>query len=195
MPGLRYLCGGLLLSVSSACAAVVVEEPIGMTPLQIDADEWEGNWEGHVSGEEDAIVGTIEVLDVSSGILRAVWIENGEPHSTRIYLLEAGDWMFASVPAAGPDLPYGPDSQEAADVEYVWARFERAGDAVFAWEPDVGKFRELVESGLLPGRAEEGRFSDVLLGTLDMDHYAFLASEEAGIPFEWDGGLVLVRSR
>jgi hypothetical protein len=198
MPKLTWLCC-VPLVVLTSCSAVAVEEPMGGTPLEIEAGEWEGYWRGHVSDADDGVVGSIEVLDSAGGVIRAVWLEDDEPHSTRIYLREANGWTFASIPESDSDFALGPDTDPAAGQvsRYVWARIEKHGDAIFVWQPDVDAFRDLVRAGSLPGDAgpPDSRLSDVVLGPLRPDDYVFISSDEAGTPFEWDSPLVLIRSR
>jgi hypothetical protein len=62
---------------------------------------------------------------------------------------------------------------------------------ILLWAPDESKFEEFVTQGLVPGRQE---YSDaVVLGRLEPEHYEFLTSDEAGVPFLWDEPGVLTR--
>jgi hypothetical protein len=181
------LLGILVLLPLIGCNAVTVVEPLGTAPLEIEPADWEGYWTSHAAESDEGIVGSIEVVDAADGIIRAVWLENGEPHATRIYLRSAGDWTFASVPVSNDDYAF--DRDEAPDASgasgYVWARIRKQGEAIFIWLPDVSGFRSLVEDGGLPGR----------IANPEAQYSEFLASDAAGVPFEWDRPLVLVRSR
>ena len=200
MRHLKYFFASVALLSAVSCSAVIVEEPIGLTPLQIERDDWEGYWVGHAADEEEAITGSIDVIDAENGVIRVTWIESDDAYTSRVYLLESDDWTFASIPIpeeGGFDFGLDEKIDPSDEAQYVWARIVKQDDAIYFWAPDVSKFRHLVSTGRIPARQDQDSpndsGSDVLLGRLEPEHYEFLASDQAGIPFEWDQPFVLIR--
>ena len=180
-----------LVGCNDGCNDVYVEEPIGATPLSIEPAQWEGDWLW--PDDDGAVLSSIEVVDAENGVVRLTWFDDGDVGTTRVYLRSSGDWTFANIPIAEDGFEFGLDEQiEPVDeARYLWARLSRNDQTILWWAPDVDKFEGFVTQGLFPGREES---SDVVLGSLGPEHYEYLTSEEAGVPFLWDtpGMLTLV---
>jgi hypothetical protein len=203
---LKLLSLILALFSTSGCNIVVVEEPIGSTPLQIERDEWEGAWTAHSSDDDRALAAYIDVVDAENGVIRLTVIEDDGVYTSRVYLRESGDQMFASIPITEKYFEFGLDEQiDPPDEElYLWGRFVKGRGAIFLWWPDVARFRELANTGQLPSRLDPAEQTanpnglpttqDVILGTLTPEHYDLLNSDQSRVPFEWDEPAVLIRA-
>jgi len=189
------ILGGCLALVSilcaAGCSAVVVDSPIGEAPLRIEPEEWEGEWLAVAADSDDRVIGAIEVVDPAMGLIRATWIEDGEPRRTDIHLLQSGDWTFASVPYVA-DFGYPGSGATPQAMAYLWGRFIKRDNHIFLWSPRVSRFRDLIEGRELPGQLREGE-GDAFLGTLAPEDYAFIVSDTSGSLFEWDAPAVLIR--
>lgn len=200
MRRVEMLCASLALLVFVGCSAVIVEEPVGLTPVS-DVDEWVGSWVLR-SPSEEPVVGFLEVVDAENAVLQATWLERDDPKVTRVYLREAGGWTFASIPfpgsgdSSGYNFGLNEQIDPAQETEYVWARVSHEDGVIMVWVPDVDSFRRLVTYGAVPGRPtgdSESASGDPVLGRLEPEHYAFLASDRAGVPFVWDEPMVFTR--
>jgi hypothetical protein len=192
----------LILLSSTGCEAVIVDDPIGLTPLTLEDNEWEGTWVGYASGEEGTVAGSIQVVDAENGVIQVTWIASDDVSTARIYLREAAGWTFASIPYPGSLFQYGLDEQidPADETQYVWTRIVKQDQSIFFWVPDVARFAEMVSNGRIPGtvetrESEPGPFggTEVRLGDLELEDYEFAAADDAGAMFEWDEVGVLVR--
>jgi hypothetical protein len=171
---------GLLVLGSSACEAVYVDRPIGGDPVTLDPEEWEGTW---VAGE-DAI--TFRVLTADSGILRLGWVEDEEGEfvlgRALLHLRDAGERVLATLVQADDD-----------PERHLWVLLVRRGESLVAFEPEVDRFRHLVEQGRLPGRLGEGSDENVYLKGLGPRHLDLILSEAEGFLFDLDEPMVLTR--
>lgn len=167
----------------TGCAAVYVESPVGDKPVMLDAAEWDGFWIG--GGET---VASIKVIDPQEGMLRMSVIEYESGGKTRldsdiVYIREWKHFLFASVPI----------QREGQSPLFYWARLDRDDDRVTFWIPNHHKIKALVQVGKLPGRIEQDKDKDVVLGNLDDAHYRILTSEAEGVLYQWDNPGVLIR--
>jgi len=176
MKYLKYMLFWIMAATITSCGFVYTPQPIGERPSLIETDAWEGTW----INEEQFL--TINVTDETEGLLQISWIKKDQGQvkleSCKVYLLESGDWIFASIPDKdNPKL-------------YLWGRIKRVGQQIVVWVPDSEKFQALVEEGKLPGKIED---STVLLGNLTSAHLKLITSETKGVLFEWDEPIIFRR--
>jgi hypothetical protein len=167
-----------------ACSAVYSVDPLGENPVQLDAQQWDGDWRGAEG------VMKIKVKDAEAGILQVAWIEDMELQQFDVYLLESNGWQFFNVK----------DEEDENDPSdgYVWGRIRYHENTILLWDPDIRKFRSLVRDGTLPGEARKSgkdkqNESDVVLDKLTQAHLLLITSEEKGVLFDWDEPLVLLK--
>lgn len=183
----RVLVGGFLLLVSYGCPAVYVEEPIGDQPVKLAAEDWNGTWI-----TSDAAL-TIVVQDSLNGVLRVAGIETTDD----------GELVLATMTAYvreadGETLISLNEDEEAAKGRFYWGILVRKDDQLVFFEPEAAKFRELIESGKLPGSSgcTDGSWScDVYLGPLEPAHLTMIVSGEEGFLFDWHEPFILTRVR
>lgn len=171
------VCSFFLLT---ACSSVYSINPVGEKPVHLELDEWNGNWLG-ANG-----VMTIRVKDAEHGILQVAWIEDMELLQYQVQLLESGDWVFFNL------------REEEDDDGYFWGRVKKDSNSIILWDPEISKFRTLVEAGTLPGEVKKSGKdneydSDVILGELTVEHLQIITSEKNGVLFDWDDPLVLIK--
>ena len=166
----------VIVTILTGCSIVYTTQPIGEQARPIETEKWEGTW---TNGEE---VITIYVLDETKGLLQVAWLETDEDQLTlesyKVYLLESGDWLFASI------------QDEDNPKWYDWGRIKIEGRQLIFWLPNPEKFKVLVEKGLLPGRIHD---DDVVLGDLTAQHLQLITSEKEGVLFEWESPVILIK--
>jgi len=168
----------------AACSVVYSVNPVGENPVQLDAQQWDGDWRGTEG------VMKIKVKDAEAGILQVAWIEDMELQQFDVYLMESNGWQFFNVKDEE-------DENDASDG-YVWGRIRYHENTILLWDPDIRKFRSLVRDGTLPGEARKSgkdkqNESDVVLEKLTQAHLLLITSEEKGVLFDWDEPLVLLK--
>jgi len=161
------------------CNAVYTKQPVGETPksLTTEVSQWEGTW----VLRSTAI--TVKVKDAAQGILSIGWVEKTpsslKQHMEDVYLRDVGSsWSFASV------------KDEDKPGLYIWGRIKRQDQQIFLWGPNLGKFRELVKAGTLPGALQE---EDILLGNLGAKELKIISSDTQGVLYEWAEPIVLTK--
>ncbi len=179
-----------LLSFLAACDVVLSTHPVGLEPVAIEAEEWQGTW---VSGEGAF---TVTVPEGVAGRVELAWVEeeDGKPvlKTSPVHLRSAGEWIFGSLQNDDDDPGAGrPGSGQPENVRFLWGRLAKDEGQILFWLPRVEKFQQLVEGGVLPGTVEEG--GDVVLGQLEASHLALIASEERGVLFEWEAPMIFRR--
>ena len=181
-------CPLVLLVILSSCTTVTVNKPMGVTPLKLDADEWDGNWVEIHDGEwidiskPDEIDGLpLKVMDAHEGILQLTVTEKNREQMVEIFLRRSGKWTFVSL-----------KSEDEGDEEgYLWGRMKKEKNLIIIWLPDPEEFAALVKDGILPG--EVGESGDVSLEDLDKGHYEMFSTEEHGPLFVWDEPMIYYR--
>ena len=174
----RFLVLTLLGLSLWGCNVVYTKQPVGEKPrsLAAEADQWDGTWlvpDGAV---------TVRVKDAAKGVLSIGWVEKSgdalKPHVEDVFLRDVGDWSFASM------------KDEDKPGLYVWGRIKRKDRQIFLWAPNLGKLRELVKAGTLPGTLQG---EDVFLGNLGAKELQIISSETQGVLFEWSEPIVFTK--
>lgn len=178
----RFFIVGFLL-LCCGCKAVYSPSPVGDTPKNIcqEQDKWEGTW---MTSDGSSL--SVKVIDGCQGIIKVGWIEETDKKTgwefktAEVFIRDGGRWTFAST-----------KSDDTNETLYVWCRIKNDGKQVTYWNPDVEKFRKLVEENRLPGSTNE---NGVTLGTLSSNHLALITSETNDVLFAWDEPTVLFKS-
>ena len=170
----------VILLLAAGCRGVYATRPVGEKPLPLVAADWEGTWKN-----EDTTL-KLAIQDAEKGVLDLSWME-GEPQKPSLeksaaVLLQSGDRFFASMK----------DREHPERELYLWGRIKKDRDRLLIWAPDYERFKNLVEKGLLPGKAEDDA---VILGDLKPEHYAIISSDSNGVLYDWENPIVLIRSR
>jgi hypothetical protein len=175
----RTVAVAALLPALAACDVVLSTHPVGLEPVAVEAEEWEGTW----VADDGAF--TLRVPEGAAGRVELGWIEEEGDRfvlkTSRVHLRSAGEWMFGSLE----------NDEDPQNVRYLWGRLEKDEGKILFWLPGVEKFRQLVEEGLLPGEIVEG--GDVVLGQLGAEHLKLITSGEKGVLFEWEAPMILRR--
>jgi len=146
---------------------------MGVTPLSIESEAWQGTW----LCKDGAI--TIEVINAEKGYLRVAWIEKMQLQSFNVHLLASGDWIFGST------------KDEAKEPRFVWGRIKHEDNQLIVWPPSVAKFNTMVQDGILPGTVDGD--GNVTLGELTTNHLSVIVSGAQGVLLDWDEPIVFLR--
>jgi hypothetical protein len=173
----------LLFAVSllaAGCKGVYATRPVGEKPAVIVARNWEGTW----MNEDQDQVFRLSVRDAEKGILEVSDFQ-GEAKKPpdgvfEVFILQGGERLFASMK----------DCDHPERETYLWGQINKNGNRILIWAPDHEKFKDLVEKGLLPGKAEDDA---VILGDLKPEHYAIISSDSSGVLYDWENPIVLIR--
>lgn len=165
----------------TGCPSVRVSQPVGGQPHVLAKADWEGTW------ITDRDAARVSVADAAAGKLNVAYLEHsgfpggGGPNLTTYSVLvrESGGWLFANVA-----------DDEGKSEHYEWGRIKLNDDQLLFWEPDVEKFRALVDQGKLTGGLDG---KNVNLAPLSATDLAALTSGALGVPFGWDGPVVFHR--
>lgn len=174
----RTLAAAAALPALAACDIVMSSHPVGIEPVTIAAEEWQGTW----ISDDGAL--TIRVPEGPPGRIQLAWIEGTdkpELKTSLVHIRAAGDWHFGSLE----------EREEPEQIRYLWGRLVKDENTMLFWLPRVEKFRQLVEAGVLPGKVDED--GDVLLTELAPQELAIIASEDLGVLFEWENPTILRR--
>jgi hypothetical protein len=151
---------------------------MGDQPVKLEAEDWEGTW----LQAEGAIVA--KVVDSEKGILKVAGIESEDTElkfeSVDAYLRTWGDWTFASIK----------EKPESDNDLYLWGRITKSDRQVIIWDPNVEKFKKLVEAGKLPGKVDG---DNVILDELKPEHMQIITSGAEGVLFDWENPSALIR--
>jgi len=175
--------GGAILCVAG-CSAVYVSEPIGANVVALEESEWNGTWVA-----PDGETAIIAVRDAEAGVL---WIAGLDERDGEL----AVESMVAHVRDASRSGRERLFISVEEDDRYYWGLVIRDEDTAVFYSPDVGRFRELVRAGTLPGTlGEESDYAaaDVFLGKLDEQHLEIIFGSENGNLFVWDEPYVIRR--
>jgi hypothetical protein len=182
------MLGTLFSFTLSGCTTVMSTQPVGETPMVLVAEEWEGTR----SDTEDFL--EMRVIDAEGGRLEAAWIEGREDgfelERIEVVVRRSGDAIFGNA-LEEADAEDEPGGKAEAETLYAFFRLARDGEKLVIWWPEADAFRELVESGTLPGRVTEGK--DVVLETLSAEQLALLSSNESAYLYGWKEPGVLFR--
>lgn len=169
----------------TACETVQVEGPVGGEPMALTAAQWEGEWWVDGAREECYRLG---VVDAGLGRLEAVpCAESGaeatDPSERAVVdVRRAGShqvfFLTASVPGESGD-------------DVIWWLARKSGDLLLLWSPSTPAFRDLIESGRLPGRTDTDH---VWLDALDAGQLDGLVTTSDRFLFDWRDPTVLVRA-
>ncbi len=166
---MRILAAAALSTM--ACQNVTTFYPLGAEPVELDPEEWAGSW---LNSSDERIHFTVRAD--AEGVLLATQEESGAgPERFEINVRSAAGWTYASILVDDEDV--------TVPEEYQWAKIKNDGELIVIWFPDAGKFKELVDRGVLPG--EQSTFG-LRLGLLSSEHYELIASEAEGVLFDWE---------
>ncbi|MEJ5341314.1 MAG: hypothetical protein WHT09_07075 [Thermogutta sp.] len=170
---------GLLMLVSSGgCKVAFSTGPMGLEPVSLKAEEWNGVWT--VPGTAGHAVA--RVVDAEKGILEVGFIQSNDQglslKTMKLYLRQAGDWTFLSTEAQ--DRP----------GKFIWWKVKRSQNTLVMWPPRWDKLAALVKAGKLPGKQESDTV--LVLDPLDKAQYELFTSEKEGVLVDWENPVVTV---
>ena len=126
----------------AGCESVMTTQPMGVTVVQLNPEQWEGTW---LSPEG---VGTTTVLDKDKGILQASLIERREDGTDM-------EVIKGTVRATG-DMTFFVARDENQKELFHWARVKKGDNYLIMWSPNVEQFKILINDGKLSGKVTEG---------------------------------------
>jgi hypothetical protein len=159
---------------------VASKGPVGETPVELNAKDWDGTW---FSPGGDYCM--MKVKNEKEGILRLAWFENDKEmthKSSDVFIRKSGTWLFASMKEE--------DEKTVADSVYVWAIIKKSTKIILIWLPNEERFKKLIEAKTLPGEIKKDM---VVLGDLKPEHMKIITSEERSLLFDWEDPLVLIK--
>ena len=168
---LRYAqvaCVLLSLSALTACEVASVE-PMGVVPVSIEADDWEGLW----MSDDGSTWGVVRVVNALEGELEIAGIDYDEDN----FWLETGPVFLrvAATDTAEDKAMYVNMYDGDSDI-YAWGLLRKNDDHVEIRLPVASRFRQFVEEGTLPGRVEGDMLRTVILEELTVEHLAFISA-------------------
>jgi len=174
-----------LLFAIAGCGTVYTTSPVGETPTQLVAEEWDGTWLGNGGTLE------LQVLDEMEGTLEAVLLGEQRAGEWEIWTVVAHvrtwkNWMFLT----------GEDLDEEGQYRYSWiGRIKKDDEQIILWGPDLGMLSRLVSEGKLPGRVRSSDIwpTDVFLDELRPEDLELIRDGDEGMVLEWEDPYVLIR--
>lgn len=161
-----------------SCSAVYSTEPVGETPLQISAQDWDGAW----LNKETFLI--TRVTDATNGVFRVTWIEPAAEkdrlESYEVQLRQSGIRLFGNVKT----------NDKSGKTLYLWGLVKRDGNQLICWLPKIDEFRALCTAGRLSCR-EQGE--NVILTALTPEHIELINSESESRIYELRNPLVFIR--
>jgi hypothetical protein len=185
---MRRLILLLLLLPLGGCSAVRVPQPVGDTPVTLDAAEWNGTW---CAPDLQPIPGTymlslgdtadcvaVTVVDEAGGVIE--YANTRDPNDRgRLHLLTIGH---------DESSMYGSD--ESTNGYQFAIRLHKEHRALVLWAVSDRGFRDEVADGRLPGQLESG---DVSLNSIDRNALDRIAADEGAVLFDWREPAFLIR--
>ena len=173
----------LVVCLLTLIGCVESEEPVGQTPIRINAQEWEGTWVS-LDRKTDTVV--LQVVDASKGILlmEKSWMEKSwwdgkkirvHSISSLLYLRKSGNWLFASW------------NEDFKDKTFWWGLIENwaledGRRVILLLLPDLEVVPRLITRGKLPGSSMERKAGELQpLGPLSPKHYRVMRDREKEI--------------
>jgi hypothetical protein len=199
------------------CSSAYTIEPVGLTPVALNPDDWNGCWtlvpDGTACSEpatpdgedEDVRAFIITVADPAAGVLHVTPVPRRNPtvlawvrtvHPAPPTEPEGGE-LTAEAPAAlrrRSDATFitiedFDGTERSSRLLFLW--IARSDERFLLWEPAAEAFGALVERGVLPGMPlGQG---DVLLGHLDRQSLAEITGERRWDLFHWEEPILLWR--
>ena len=159
------------------CMKVASVTPVGEHPKEIFHADWDGTW---INKEQPV---KIRVADQQKGVLQVAWVEEKGGRlvmeSYQIEVWEAGEWTFGNFKTQESPAPY------------LWGLVKIDQGQIIIWPPDPAHFKNLVQTGVLPGNVEKD--GDVVLKKLTSAQIKAMMSEARGVCFNWNTPIVFFR--
>ena len=182
----------LVVCLLTLMGCVESDEPVGQTPIRINAQEWEGTWVS-LDRKTDTVV--LQVVDASKGILlmEKSWMEKSwwdgkkirvHSISSLLYLRKSGNWLFASW------------REDFKENTFWWGLIENwaledGRRVILFWLPDWEEVSKMVSRGELPRSSMERKSGGAApLGSLSLKHYRLMRDREKEI---FTSAVMLVR--
>lgn len=161
---LPYALGALILC---GCVSVTSRQPVGETPVALDARLWNGAW-----SDDDEVVVHFRVKDATNGVLEVGVVELSDSgmkfNQFAVQVRKTGDWLWASF-------------KDQGETEYTFVRISEPDRHLLVWGPDPAAFVKRVRAGTVKGelkRDEQGKETgSVIIDELTAAHIRAL---EAG---------------
>lgn len=170
--------GLAILLSSGGCKVAFSTGPMGLEPVSLKAEEWNGVWT--VPGTAGHAVA--RVVDAEKGILEVGFIQSNDQglslKTMKLYLRQAGDWTFLSTEA------------EDRPGKFIWWKVKRSQNTLVMWPPRWDKLAALVKAGKLPGKQESDTV--LVLDPLDKAQYELFTSEKEGVLVDWENPVITV---
>lgn len=166
------LVAGCALLASGGCKVSLSTGPMGLEPVVLNPEEWNGTWTVPSSGGH----AVARVRDANQGIIEVGAIQSNEQglsfKTLTFYLRKGGNWEFLSFEA------------EDKPGQFVWFRVKRNGNMLIMWPPHWDRIAKLIKENKLPGTIVS---ENVLrLDELKAEHYALLTAEKEGVMVDWE---------
>jgi hypothetical protein len=178
----------LLLLPLGGCSAVRVPDPVGDTPVTLDAAEWNGTW---CAPDLQPIPGTymlsigdtadcvaVTVVDEAGGVIEYANPKDPKDRG-RLHLLTIGHDAYSM---------YGSD--ESKNGYQLAIRLHKEHRGLVLWPVSGQGFRDEIADGRLSGQLEA---DDVSLNSIDRKTLDRIAADEGAVLFDWREPAFLVR--
>jgi hypothetical protein len=169
-------CG--LLTVFTGCIAVNSENLIGFSPVELDADDWEGIW------YEGETVVFIKVKDREKGILRVGTVDDKDDN---LVLKQFDVYLRKGKKAIFGNIPYKQIAEEDLDKleenSYSWFLVRHDAKKLNLIFPNGDTLKKLLDVGKVKG--EKTKNSLVLKGTSEELTEFFEPSEDNSMFYYW----------
>ncbi|MGQ9505508.1 MAG: hypothetical protein ACUVQG_11725 [Thermogutta sp.] len=176
----RILVVAMITAVLTGCKVTLSTKPVGLEPVKLNPEEWNGIWRDPVNNGFVAV----RVADADQGVLEVAGIETREDalemKKLRVHIRQANNWMFLSWQA------------EDRPGQYFWWRIKRSESNAVLWTPHWDRISKLVRDGILPGKHISENV--LVLDELDAKGYEVLTSEE-NVLMDWENPIILLRTK
>lgn len=181
----------LVCTLLAGCSAIYSPVPVGEHPVVLSAEDWNGTWLA------DESIALIEVTDADNGKLKVAFVEDMEMEVMEFIVRSSGEWMFSSMlDEEDTEDELSKDKNVDGQPRYLWGRIELDGNKILLWEPDIPRFKTLIEAGKIPGKIEESEGfggGNIYLGELTREHYKIITSGSEGVLVDWENPVILIR--
>ncbi|RMF97806.1 MAG: hypothetical protein D6741_09845 [Planctomycetota bacterium] len=176
---MTVVVGVIVAALASGCSQVHSSKPIGLEPVSLQADEWEGTWQ--IVGSAGVMTARVTNAEAGELELASISEEDGKFKLSTIAcsIRKTGDTVFANL--------YDPESSR-----YLWVQLKKDDDRVVCWVPDYERIAPLVEQGRLPAKHDKDNRS-IVLGDLNADQQRLLVDPDRPPCVQWQEPIVLQR--
>ncbi|GAB6165071.1 hypothetical protein JCM19992_10710 [Thermostilla marina] len=176
---LSVALGVIVSALASGCSSVHSSKPIGLEPVTLQPEEWEGTWQ--IVGSAGVLTARVKNAEKGELELASISEEDGKFKLSTVAcsIRKTDDTVFANL-------------YDAESSKYLWVQLKKDDDRVVCWVPDYDRIAPLVEQNRLPATHDKDNRT-IVLGELNADQQRLLVDPERPPCVHWQDPIVLVR--